>query len=225
MTHTSEHSPVWPTDPIADSEALALQEAREAARQFESFPLRTLHCTSLPAFRTELARDLGCRLDLNPNVDHWECLPCAVRLTDDAGSTNLRVPDVKVVWTDGSTALLDAIASTDSDARSSEPLHVETSVGPYLQVREDQIRSEPYLSNAKALLRYAGYEVSLSDRLQILSLLEERGSLRLSECLCDYRGKMDPVALVAVLALRRFIVLDIDAAPIGPETIIKRAFH
>ena len=220
MTTPHNYPPELPELSGSSSEAIALKEAQAAARKFEPFPLRSMRCIALPAFRSQLARDLGCWLDVNPEVDTWECLPCAVHIPGYGGRGALRVPDLRVYWVDGSATFLDADAGQGPS--SSGALQIETTAGPYRTITEAEIRAEPRLSNAKELLRYAGYEVPLGDRIQFLSMLEENGPTPLSDCLRGLRGRTDPIAMIAVLTLRRFISMDLDEAPIGPETVIQR---
>ena len=78
------------------------------------------------------------------------------------------------------------------------------------------------LQNAKDLLRYAMVTVSLSDRVRLLSTLDEQGSLSLADCQSiNMTAKAVPV--VASLFLRRFIVFDdIDEHLLGPDSRVRR---
>ncbi len=77
------------------------------------------------------------------------------------------------------------------------------------------------LQNARDLLRYQGHRVPLGDRVRLLACLDEHGSLTLSECLQIIR-ETQPVAAVASLILQRLLVVELDSALIGPETLVRR---
>lgn len=89
------------------------------------------------------------------------------------------------------------------------------------QARADEIYDGPRLKNAKDLLRYANYNVSLGDRLRLLSALDEHGTLTVAESLTAFSETM-PVAGLAVMILHGFIEVDLDASLIGPETTVRR---
>ena len=72
------------------------------------------------------------------------------------------------------------------------------------------------------MLRYASYDVSLGDRVRVLSFLEEHGPAPLAICMTVIRNGRDPVGALAALALRRFIDIEIDEALLGPDTRVSR---
>jgi hypothetical protein len=51
--------------------------------------------------------------------------------------------------------------------------------------------------------------------------LDEQGSLSVSECLAAFRETV-PIAGLSSLILHRFVDVDLDEAPIGPETAVRR---
>jgi hypothetical protein len=55
----------------------------------------------------------------------------------------------------------------------------------------------------------------------MLSALEEAGSLTVAESLGVFR-EVQPMTGVSWMALHRMVVLDLDEAMIGPETVIRR---
>lgn len=203
-------------------EALALKNAVGAAERLRFLPTGTIFCRGRPLFRTQLARDLGCVLDLDPEIEGWECLPCAVPVPENVSGTHFHVPDFRIFKADGGTALVNAVPSMAAGSKLKHPQGDEVGAESYCRVDEAEIKTEPKLSNAKELLRYAGVEVSLSERIQFLTMLDESGPTPLSECLRGYRSRTDPIAMIAVLTLRRFISMDLDEVPIGPETVIRR---
>ena len=78
------------------------------------------------------------------------------------------------------------------------------------------------LDNARDLLRYATYRVSLGDRVRLLTLLEEQGPMPLAACMQVIRDGRDAIGTIAAMALRRFVGIDLDDARIGPETRVSR---
>tara|TARA_R110001599_G_scaffold72551_1_gene201229 strand:+ start:78 stop:758 length:681 start_codon:yes stop_codon:yes gene_type:complete len=208
-------------EPISD-EAVALANAVAAAGRFRAAPSGTVFCQGKPLFRIQLARDLGCLLDVDPDVEGWECLLCAVPVPRSGSDPRFHVPDFRVFKADGGTTLLDAVPLMAASSKLRYPQGDEVGAEVYRRVDEAEIRAEPKLSNAKELLRYAGVEVPLSERIQFLTMLDESGPTPLSECLRGCRSRTDPIAMIAALTLRRFISMDIDEAPIGSETIIRR---
>jgi len=77
------------------------------------------------------------------------------------------------------------------------------------------------LKNCKDLLRYAGTEVRLGDRIRLLSALEDQGSLTFSECLQMMR-ESQPICALANMILARFIEIDLDTALLGPDTSVRK---
>ncbi|WP_132565301.1 hypothetical protein [Rhizobium sullae] len=86
-------------------------------------------------------------------------------------------------------------------------------------------RSEIYdgfrLRNAKDLLRYAGHNVPLGDRVRLLSVLDEHGPLSFGDCLRVVR-ETHPVPALASLILQGLLEVELDEALIGPETMVRR---
>jgi hypothetical protein len=82
--------------------------------------------------------------------------------------------------------------------------------------READLRGDVGLENA--LVQSAAYRASLGDRVRILGLLEEYGSVPLSTCLQVVQNRHDAIGVVAALLLRRFIEMDLDEARIVPDT-------
>ena len=86
----------------------------------------------------------------------------------------------------------------------------------------DQIGTrEEFGRQAVRLLRYADYVVPLGDRLRLLAALDEHGSMPLAECLKAFR-ETNAVPGIAVLILHGYVEVELDDAPIGPETSVRR---
>jgi hypothetical protein len=83
-----------------------------------------------------------------------------------------------------------------------------------------EIRREPLFSNARVVWEYARYNVSLTDRLRIAIALEEGGRQSVVELEERARPTCDVLAAVCALACEDLVRLNIDAAPLGPRTIV-----
>lgn len=167
-------------------------------------------------FRDQAARDFGCLLDLDPTIDEWTCLPTVV-----SQQNKQHVPDF---------AARSAVGITLIDVGDHQPSELEwlSAVAQklcltYRFVSASEFQGSIRLSNARDLLRYAHYSVSLGDRVRLLAALNEAGSLHLGSAVEIMRSSKDPVGAIASLVLQRFVRMDIDVAPIGPDTLISRA--
>ncbi|ANY81179.1 hypothetical protein BB934_25605 [Microvirga ossetica] len=92
----------------------------------------------------------------------------------------------------------------------------------YEAVPEADLHDGFRLDNARDLLRYAAYRITLGDRVRLLSLLEEQGPMPLAVCMQAIRNGRDAIGVIAAMALRRFVEIDLDEARIGPETRVSR---
>jgi hypothetical protein len=174
-------------------------------------PIQTIRCSGQPVFRHQWARDVACLLDVDDDVVSWSCQPTFRRADDSAYR-----PDLLVCRHDGSY-IVDAgptdISQYDADAIARmNGLKYER-----IERVQDQVMR---IKNAKDLLRYARFEVALADRIRILAILEETGSLSVSECLTVFK-ETKPIAALASLTLHRFIMMDLDEI-ITPETKVRR---
>jgi hypothetical protein len=176
-------------------------------------PRGTARCVGKAAFRTQLARDLGCLLDLDDEVEAWSCLPAVLGHGEDA-----HVPDFLVQRSGRRHALVDAGAAP---GRPSLKAEAEERGYSYESWSAERIREGFRLRNAKDLLRYANWECPLGDRIRLLAGLDEAGSLTVAECLPAF-AETRPMAGLAALVLHRFVFIDLDAALIGPETAVRR---
>lgn len=171
-----------------------------------------------PAFakhRSKVARDLAYVLDVNPDVIAWGCSPSPLETWRGEHVSDFRMQDTQGVWW-----LLDA---PDRKVASPEELTdaAEAQSHRYRQVSNSEIYGGFRLRNAKDLLRYAGYNVPLGDRVRFLSALDEQGPLSFADCLRAVR-ETQPVAALASLILQGFLEVELDDAIIGPETMVRR---
>lgn len=190
-----------------------LTRIRSDASALSFTPRGAVRCVGLPMFRTQAARDVGCLLDVDPSILSWACLPLVL-----SRRSRRHVPDFAVTRATGST-LLDV---TPASGKSVPPHWVRDAAQRlgygYETHHEADLRGDVGLENARDLLQYAGYRVSLGDRLRILTLLEEHGPMPLSACVQAIRHGHDAIGVIAALVLRRFIEIELDEARIGPET-------
>ena len=174
-------------------------------------PYATVRCQGAPPFRTQLARDFACLLDVDDEVSAWSCLPAELASGDES-----HVPDFLVrrgerhELVDAGTGPGFAWLSHRAEERGCS----------YVIVSSATVREGFRLANARDLLRYARWECPLGDRIRLLAGLEENGSLTVAESLAAFR-ETRPIAGLAALALRRFVSIDIDSAPIGPSTSVR----
>lgn len=175
------------------------------------YPRLTIRCVGAAVFRSQLARDIGCLLDVDDDVVSWHCAPDPLILDDDRHQPDFLIERYS------SKSLIDAgMPPLPTDILSSAAKH--TGLGYEVVDRA----SMPFvrLKNAKDLLRYAGYETPLSDRIRLLAALDEHGTLSVGECLSAF-CEVKPVAGLASLILHRFVSIDLDHI-IGPETQVRR---
>ena len=194
-----------------------LQHTRDEAAALFFPPKNTMRCIGPAIFRTRLARDLGCLLDVDPSVTSWTCLPLVL-----SRRSHHHVPDFLVARSEG-VSLLDTLPSLGKRPLPDWIGEAARSMGyQYETCQEAELLGSIRLENARDLLQYGSYRASLGDRVRILALLEENGSLPLSSCLETVRSGHDAIAVIASLALQRFIEIELDDARIGPSTIVSR---
>lgn len=191
-----------------------LHSLRAKASENTFYPRGTVRCMGSPYFRDQNARDFGCLLDVDPLVLSWSCLPFVL-----ANKGRFHVPDFSVKRL-GADELLD-LRSPDGNDEEWIRAEAEHRGYQYRVIGRDEIVSDVKLANAKDLLRYAGWHTPLGDRVRILAGLDENGSLTVAECLAAIR-ETPPMAGLASLILHRFLHVDLNCEPIGPDTPVRR---
>lgn len=194
------------------TEDLDIEAVRAAVKVLSWHPRGTVRCKGRPLFRNPLARDLGCLLDVDPDVEEWSCLPLVLR----SGSRS-HTPDFMVAGGQGAW-LMDATKSPP------EPWIEEAARREgflYAWRPADEIRAGARLANARDLLRYARWSCPLGDRVRLLAALDENGSIPVAECLAAF-PETRPIAGLSSLILNRFVEVELDEARIGPETLVRR---
>lgn len=175
----------------------------------------TVKARGVVSFRSGTAKDLAAILDVDSNVDSWSSC------VDFPGADHIgHLPDFRMLDTEGVTWILDA---PDRARTSQNDLEAAArDIGAvYRLVPRIEIYSGFRLRNARDLLRYANYTVTLADRIRLLATLDEQGSLPMADCLSVLRVG-EPVAAVAALMLHGFVEADLDEALLGPETMVRR---
>lgn len=177
------------------------------------YPSATMRCEGSRVFRSQAARDLACLLDVDPYVVLWRC---AAPL-DGTEHT----PDFEVVYDDGRVSLLDAHDREIAADQAAIEVAARRHGAVYRQMLYDDVHGGFRLKNAKDLLRYGNYVVPLGDRIRLLGALDANGSMPIVECLNAFQ-EVKPVAGLASLVLNRYVEVDLDDAPLGPETAVRR---
>jgi len=184
-----------------------IRPADMAAKIF--YPLHTLKCIGSVAFAHQDARDYACLLDIDDDVVEWQCWP----QIEYRG--NVCAADFLVSRASGQF-IVDVVS-----ADRTLPLSTKVPSGYRHEAIDLSNFSSIRLRNAKDLLRYAGYNVTLSDRVRLLAALDDQGSLTVAECLSIFMDTR-PIAGLAKLVLSRLVDIDLDEALIGPETQVRR---
>lgn len=190
--------------PAAHSDPVDLGRIRRKASTRRYLPAGTVRCVGLPLFRSSLAHDLGLLLDLDEEVEAWQCLPHCLDFADGDGVIVTHVPDFLVHYACGSQVFLDAgpveLAPID------EPV-------VWSAICESEIRAEPAISNAREMLRYARRMVPLGDRIRLIAHLEDAGSATLVDATAGMRESAEPIGAVIALVLQRVIRIDWGEKP------------
>ncbi|MBX4913676.1 MULTISPECIES: hypothetical protein [Rhizobium] len=177
------------------------------------YPRGTVRCSADALFRSRSARDLGCILDVDPNVIAWLCLPL-----EFATELGPHVPDFLVDYEDGARYLLDAVEEQEiPEVKEGAAL----AGFRYRGIAREEIEGGFRLANSRDMLRYANCRTPLNDRIRMLSALDEAGSLSVGECLHVFR-EVQPMTGISWMVLHRLIAVDLDEAMIGPETLVRR---
>ena len=195
----------------------ALKSVRRRASIQAFPPLTTLKCEGKRQFRSQVARDLACLLDVNSAVTSWTCMPPHLE-TVGCG----HIADFSIITANGASSLLDApdrAGLVDVEALTD----AAAAIGwKYRLVDSQELYDGHRLRNVKDLLRYANHDVPLGDRLTVLATLSDNGTLTFSECLQLFK-ECKPIAGLASLILREnMLEIDLDETLIGPETTVRR---
>lgn len=183
------------------------------AEQISHPPKATVYCHGTPMFRSRAARDLGCLLDVDPDVQAWECQPLELQV-----GNRHHAPDFLVTYIGGIQWLLDACDGQGDRAVTEAALQEGYR---HRFVPREERESGFRLRNARDLLRYGHYRCPLGDRIRIIATLDEVGSFSVAEALGLFR-EVSPMAGLASLILQRMLAIELDEALINPDTIVRR---
>lgn len=176
------------------------------------YPLHTVYCSGFPKFRSQLARDVACLLDVDETVEGWSCQTMCF-----SNGTDVHVPDFIVERDDGQTYVVDIAGQLPIPSWIARVAERE---GVRYQLWTEQDIPSIRLRNARDLLRYARFETSLADRLAVLIALKEAGSLRLSDLISMASGTK-AVPIISAMILSRQLTIDLDEELIGPDSVIR----
>jgi hypothetical protein len=188
---------------------------RDSARVERTFfpPKATIKCVGDRLFRSQAARDMACLLDVDPEVESWECQPLELKVRD-----RIHIPDLLVTYSTTRRCLLDA-CETGGDVAISE---AAASIGhSHRFITREEREGGWRLRNAQDLLRYGNYRCPLGDRIRVIAALDEVGSFSVAEGLGLFREIM-PMAGLASLVLQRILTVDLDEELINPDTVVRR---
>jgi hypothetical protein len=169
-----------------------------------------------PVFRSNAVRDTASVLDLNSGIRSWACGTTVLKV-----GRSKHIPDLQMEETDGRLWLLDVFDRKNLPDATGLSVAASGLSYRYRVVDRAEIYDGFRLKNANDLLRYAGHNVPLGDRVRLLSLLGEHGPLSLSDCLRAVR-ETQPVPAVASLILQGYLEVELDDELIGPETMVRR---
>jgi hypothetical protein len=179
------------------------------------YPLATVKCVGPTAYRSQHARDFACLLDVDPDIAEWSCMPPALHHGGHTYAT-----DFLATSKSGRTFLIevgrDLPDPPDGTSEAAAALGYE-----YRPVAMGEFITSYRLRNAKDLLRYGFYRATLGDRVRLLAALDENGSLTVAESLAAFREGR-PMTGFAAMILQGFIEVDLDAALISPESVVRR---
>lgn len=193
-----------------------LKQVRQAALANAFAPRGIVRCHGDALFRTKAARDAGCLFDLDASIVGWSCLPDVI-----VRNRQHHVPDFAVERASG-LAFVDVIPAVGPPPPKWTAMAAEAMGHRYETIAEASFNDDFRLRNARDLLRYAAYDVALGDRVKLLAFLDEHGPAPLATCMSVLQNLRDPVGSIASLALRMFVEIELDHAPLGPDSMVSR---
>ena len=179
------------------------------------FPFNTLKCVGAPLYRSRSGRDYACLMDLDPEILGWQCF--TRQFGDDTLGRKFTIDFI--VETKDHCTMVEIWEQPPTDAFWVMDAAARAGFG-YQAIFMPEIRKQPRLQNAKDLIRYAGYDAPLGDRIRLSAALADLGSLTLAECLGAVRDGR-PMRTMAALILQGHVEVDLDEALLGPDTIVR----
>lgn len=186
---------------------------RAAALENTFAPHTTVRCDGEAAFRTKAARDAASLIEMDRTVLSWSCLPKLISWQDVRHALDFSIKRLDgLAYVDVAPIAGKAPPSWMSEAGSAQRWRYEVMI-------ESSFFDSCRLTNSQKMLQYAAYDVSLRNRVRVLSFLEEHGPASLATCMTVIRDDRRPFAVLAALAVRRVIEIGIDEA-LGPHAIV-----
>lgn len=102
------------------------------AEQISHPPKATVYCHGTPMFRSRAARDIGCLLDVDPDVQAWECQRLELRV-----GNRHHAPDFLVTYIGGVQWLLDA-SDEQETPQSPKPQRVKATGTVSFRVKKEK---------------------------------------------------------------------------------------
>lgn len=156
----------------------------------------------------DLARLALIRATLDPSV------ASIAPLRADAQHAQARVrPVATLVGVDGAVALF----VCGEDGPDASDYGVAT-----LVYSAAELTSDPLASNLKLVWSCARRWVSPGDQVRVLHVLDECGSTTLIDAAQAATASVDGVATVLAMACKGLVEIDLDDAPLGPGTRVRR---
>lgn len=166
---------------------------------------RPLRCRGEVQLPSAFSMDVARLLDIDPAVEHWRSQVPLIGVEGVADFVTDGPGGQEHLLLDSGGRVLPDRPSLPSGTRI-------VATGDIDPVR---------LDNAKLILPFARWRVSLDDRVRLLAVLDEEGTVTLADCLGIMRNTSRPVATVASLALAHIVDMDLDE-PIGSRTRVIR---
>jgi hypothetical protein len=159
------------------------------------------------------------QLSLNPTVGALEFIPSA-----EVSGTHVLLNAIVVCQPDG-RRLLDVVEARrlrDLDDEALSLLAIERLGLEPLTITPAELRRQPYASNCCLVWNCRNLRVHASDRVRILHAVAEDGPMTLGRIASEARWTTDAVGAVLSMACQDLVEIDLEATPLGPETIVRR---
>ena len=226
--------------PKGRKQRLRLARAMAEGRELH-VPVRKVITKSTARILRELvSTKMGCKVPCESSIelDHYTVLevrkdvaafhaqPERLHFTDAAGVIRRHVPDVRVIYVDGTEEIHEVKPLRKKGDKALIELH--KAIGAeyarrgecFKVVFEDEVRAQPRLANAKMLRRHRMRRVASSTYAQVLAILSEGPATM--NAVQDRLGQgVQSRADLLALALRGVIGMDWECHPIGSGSTLR----
>jgi hypothetical protein len=162
----------------------------------------------------EITRELLIQASLDPSVlaiEPVSTVSVGGAEVDFGGFTFLGDDGRRVVEFDDGTL-------RDLDGDGLHLLAIEQLGLPVLRLTADDVMREPRAGNCRAAWFCRNRRIAIGDRIFALASLREEGPMRLLDLTRKFRYSRDPLGSVLALACADVVALDLESAPLGPQT-------